>query len=922
MTEKNTKTKYLSTVDVWAIAFGCIVGWGAFVMPGTTFLPIAGPLGTAVAIIISAALMIVIGRNYSYLMEKRPLEGGVYTFTKEAFGRDHAFLCSWFLSLSYLTVVFLNATALFVVARTLFGKLFQFGLHYQVAGYDIYLGEILVSTIVLVAIGVIFILKKSILRWLQIILALTMIFGVLVITVAACLNFNPRDLIPEFGAGGAASAFTGVMTIVLLSPWAFVGFDITALEIPSFRFPVKNSKRIITLSILCGAFVYTALTIVSTTARPKGFASWADYVANLDNMQGTVAVPTVFAAQSAMGNIGLIVVGIVALAAIITGIIAAYRATSRMLSAMAKDKILFKGFLGNTFSVIFIMLISIVFSFFGRNALDWFIEMTSFGAIVGFGYTSAAAWKLAAKEKNRRVWITGCIGTGISVVFGTAHLISRVADVETMCAESFFLLAIWCLVGFVFYWRTMRKSELSDFKGVAVSTTVLFCLVLYSSIMWFVKSLPLDSNPSDIATVITRKTIVLIILTFIGTIVMLYIQGALRRRHHRVEREKIHAEESNKAKSRFLYSVTHDIRTPMNAIMGYTHLVRQNKNLPEDIQDYTEKIDVSGKHLMSLINDILEMSRIENGKLELHPEKANIRSAVESAYDILKLQMSDKKIAYILDEDNLGDDWAVFDEEHFTRVLLNLLGNAYKFTDIGGEISLSIKSVNKGKTADYEIHVKDNGIGMSPEFAETIFEAFARERNSTVNHIQGTGLGMAITKSIIDNMGGTIDLITAPNKGTEFIIKLNFELCEPIEEPEQESENEKNEIDFSDKTLLLVDDMEINRKMAKMLLENFGFKVETAENGKDAVDKVTSPENKFDAVLMDMRMPVMDGYEATRALRENDNPEIADIPIIAVTANAFAEDVKRAEKVGVSEYISKPIDPDKLKEVLTKIFSE
>jgi CheY-like chemotaxis protein len=171
-------------------------------------------------------------------------------------------------------------------------------------------------------------------------------------------------------------------------------------------------------------------------------------------------------------------------------------------------------------------------------------------------------------------------------------------------------------------------------------------------------------------------------------------------------------------------------------------------------------------------------------------------------------------------------------------------------------------------------------------------------------------------------MGGTMDLITAQNKGTEFIMKLNFELCEPIEEPEQESENEKNEIDFSDKTLLLVDDMEINRKMAKMLLENLGFKVETAENGKDAVDKVTSPENKYDAVLMDMRMPVMDGYEATRALRENDNPEIADIPIIAVTANAFAEDVKRAEKVGVSEYISKPIDPEKLKEVLTKIFSE
>lgn len=921
MTDKKSKAKRLSFIDVWAIAFGCIVGWGAFVMPGTTFLPVAGPLGTVIAMVIGTALMLVIGRNYSYLMAKRSGEGGVYSYTKEAFGRDHAFLCSWFLSLSYLTVVFMNATALFVVARTMFGKLFQFGFHYVVAGYDIYLGEILISVFALAVIGLIFILKKSVLRWIQTVLALAMIVGVFAITVAAMFNFEPKDLIPEFGVGGTGSAIVGIMTIILLSPWAFVGFDIASLETPRFEFSVKKSKKLITISILCGAFVYTALAVVSATARPNGFTTWADYFGALDKMSGTVAVPTVFAAQSAMGDLGLLLVAIVALAAILTGIIAAYRATSNMLSAMARDKILNQGFLKNTFCVMFIMLISIVFSFFGRNALEWFVQMTSFGAVIGFGYTSASAWKLASKEKNRLVQITGFVGTGISIIFAAAHLVSKVADVETMCAESFLLLAVWCLLGFIFYWRTMRKSELSDFKGVAVTTTVLFCLVLYSAIIWFVKSLPASYSSKEAASVITVNAIILIAFAFVGAIVMLYIQGALRRRHNQLQREIIRAEESSKAKSRFLFSISHDIRTPMNAILGYTHLIKQEKNLPQPVSEYADKIDTSGKHLMALLDNILEMSRIEYGKLELKPDKANLRTALKEAYDMLKPSMDEKKIIYKLNDEKLGDEWAVFDKDYFVRVILNLLSNAYKFTPEGGKVFVAAKSVINRGYADYEIHVKDNGIGMTPEFAETVFDAFARERSSTVSRIQGTGLGMAISKSIVEEMGGTIQLYTEQGKGTEFVIKLSFELCEPPENISKDEKVEEKQVDFSTKTLLLAEDMEVNRKMAQMILENLGFSVVAVENGKAAIEELEKSDGVFDAVLMDIQMPVMNGYDAARMIRESDNPRIADIPIIAVTANAFSEDIKRAKDAGINRCISKPIDPAQLNNLLTEVFS-
>ena len=262
-----------------------------------------------------------------------------------------------------------------------------------------------------------------------------------------------------------------------------------------------------------------------------------------------------------------------------------------------------------------------------------------------------------------------------------------------------------------------------------------------------------------------------------------------------------------------------------------------------------------------------------------------------------------------------------FDKDYFVRVMLNFLSNAYKFTPDGGKVSVTANSVITGGYADYTIRVKDNGIGMTQEFSETVFEAFARERSSTVSHIQGTGLGMAISKSIIEEMGGTIDFVTEPEKGTEFIIKLRFEICDPPEESDKDEEKQETEVDFSGKTLLLAEDMEINRKLAQMMLENFGFTVTVAENGKDAVEKLNSESKSFDAVLMDIQMPVMDGYEATQIIRKSDNPDVANIPIIAVTANTFGEDVKRAADAGINRCIAKPIDPDQLRNILTEIFA-
>ena len=243
---------------------------------------------------------------------------------------------------------------------------------------------------------------------------------------------------------------------------------------------------------------------------PEGFASWQEYILNLGSLSGVESIPPFYAADTLFGQTGLIIMVIIAIAAIFTGIIGSYRAAARMLSTMAEDHILSKYFLNTPFCILFIMLISIVISFSGRNALVWFVDLTSFGAIVGFGYTSAAAYKRAKRSQKRWTMVTGIAGTAISIIFLAVMLISKLADVETMCAEAFMLLALWCLLGFLFYWRTVRNTPDAEFRGNPLTSTVLFCLLLYAALMWYIKSIiKIESKNGSIKNLLLISAIVL-----------------------------------------------------------------------------------------------------------------------------------------------------------------------------------------------------------------------------------------------------------------------------------------------------------------------------------------------------------------------------------------------------------------------------
>jgi CheY-like chemotaxis protein len=390
------------------------------------------------------------------------------------------------------------------------------------------------------------------------------------------------------------------------------------------------------------------------------------------------------------------------------------------------------------------------------------------------------------------------------------------------------------------------------------------------------------------------------------------------------------AQAANRSKTVFLNNMSHDIRTPMNAIIGYTTMAEKHIDNPESVKDYLKKISQSSAHLLSLINDVLDMSRIESGKVNINEKEENLLEIVQGLRDIVQADVNSKQLDFCVDSVGLVDEDVYCDKLRLNQVLLNIISNAIKYTPSGGSISLCI---TQQKTTDdygtYEFRVKDNGIGMSEEFLKTIFVPFTRANTSTVSGIQGTGLGMAITKNIVDMMGGTITCQSVENQGSEFIVTLDLRIPKQHKEtPKCEPDNEQvkvegKEIDLSGKRLLLVEDNEFNREIAADILGETGMDIEEAEDGSIAVDKLLEKgAGYYDLVLMDIQMPIMDGYTAARTIRAFEDPKLANIPIIALSANAFEEDKQKSLAAGMNGHIAKPIDIEELMRLLLYLLSD
>ena len=378
------------------------------------------------------------------------------------------------------------------------------------------------------------------------------------------------------------------------------------------------------------------------------------------------------------------------------------------------------------------------------------------------------------------------------------------------------------------------------------------------------------------------------------------------------------AENANQAKTDFLSNMSHDIRTPMNAIVGMTTLLQKDCGNEEKVKEYAKKIEVSSKHLLGIINDVLDMNKIESGKTTLNYTDFSILEFVEQINTIFRPQMDEKQQLFEIHVENISHEWVHADSVHLMQIFSNLLSNAVKYTQDGGHIQLWLEELSSKSSvyAKYRFLVVDNGMGIEDSFKDKIFDAFTREENSVTNRIQGTGLGMAITKNLLDAMGGTIQVESEKGKGSCFEILLDLKIVKKHEVVSPNNENSSESI--SGMKFLCAEDNELNAEILEELLKYEGAECVICENGKEVVETFKqSKPGEYDMILMDIQMPIMNGYEATLKIRSFDQ----DIPIIAMTANAFSEDIQHSLSAGMDAHISKPVDMQVLKRVVQNIKS-
>ena len=451
MSEKRVKLrKVMSPVDVWGLALGAIIGWGCFVLPGTTFLPKAGPAGTAVGMLIGALLIIVIAISYGYLIKNYPISGGEFVYTKEAIGKRNAFVCGWAMILAYWSLIPLNATALALISRYLFPGIVQQGFLYEIAGWDVYAGEVILASAAIIIMALINIRGIKQAAWMQTAIALTLVGCILIIVFLVFCKSDWSNLSPGFPDG--RRWWKGVFSIVAMAPWAFIGFDCIPQSAEEYNFSHKKSTFIMISAILVAAILYIGVCAVTAV----GVEPWQDLLARRNNW------PTGFVVRNTIGLAGIIVLGIAMFCAVISGMNAFYISTSRLMYAMAKEGSLPKWFeklsrkYGTpTNAILFTMVMSLFAPWFGREILIWIVDMTSVGAAIVFAYTTASAAIIGKRNGNIKNTVIGIIGCLFSLFFLSLLIIPGMPGYLSF--QSRVVLLVWIAIGVAFYF-IIRKS--------------------------------------------------------------------------------------------------------------------------------------------------------------------------------------------------------------------------------------------------------------------------------------------------------------------------------------------------------------------------------------------------------------------------------------------------------------------------------
>ena len=952
------KSKF-STFSAWGLSFGFTVGWGAFIMPGMAFLPSAGPLGTLIGILIGALAMAIIGWNCHKMTLAFPGPSGACAFAARAFGADYGFLTAWSLLFAYMVILWVNASALVLLARFVFGGILQFGWHSTRPDFDTYLGEVIISIGVMTVAGLVCIWGRRLAGRVQAVLAVTMLAG-----VAACFfatlshhEGGVAAMAPAFAPAAGTSPFAQVLRIIAMMPWAFVGFGAVSHVSGEFRFPAKRLWWILVAAIVASVAMYALLALMPVLAHPAEYATWAGWVGGKRDFPGVNAMATFTAARTSFGKVGIALIGTAMFAAILTGIIGATVVMSRLVYSLAVNGILPKGqWLARLDAdgsprnaTIFVFGISLVIPFFGRTMLGWPVDVSSIGAAIAYGCTSAAAYSFARKNGDALTKATGLAGTAMSIVFCLLLLVPNGILGNVLSAKAYLVLSIWCIVGFAIYRQVFKHDAQQRFGRSPVVWTGFVVLIFFASIMWVrisSQEATVEAADSIVAFQIRHCTeihgstnaealrheqefvsgamdrldrkqlnydIVQLAFFAFSLVIIFNVYMLQRRRQDELEIANTKAEAREKAKNLFFSTVSHDIRTPLNAIIGFSEMLQNGLENKSERDLAVNSILMSSRTLLQLVNDILDLSKLESGRMDIVPEPTDVAKLVGEI--TLSFAATHKAPGLKVLCHAEGVPQLMVDPHRLRQIAFNLMGNALKFTKKGFvELRASFESGAPGEKGVFRLSVKDTGCGISEEDLQKLARPYVQVGNATAKR-GGTGLGLHICRMLARAMGGDMEIESELGKGSTFTVTIQAaKAVEGKPDNPESPDNPENPVAPTPLRILVAEDTKMNQMVLKTMFRKLGVTdITFADNGCEALGILTAPDApKFDFVLTDAYMPVMTGHELVAKIRAN--PSVAKTPVYLFTAEVEMKDTYAA--AGFNGILLKPADLESLRKLL------
>ncbi len=481
---------YLSPVAVWALSVGSAIGWGALVVTSKTYLSQAGPLGSILGLLVGFCMMLLVSNHYHFLSNRYPGTGGLYNYVKYIFGYDRAFLVGWFMFLTYIAIFWANATSIPLFARYFLKNAFSVGYLYTVFGYEVYLGEALVTLAVIVLVALLCIKSRKATARTMVALVLLFTVGITVCFIAVMAGRGRAGISTEPAFIPDKSAFQQVLRIAFISPWAFIGFESVSHSAAEYRFRHSSMFRVLLISVTVTTALYLFILLMSVSAYPEGCSGWLDYISRLDEFEGIAGLPTFYAANYYLGSAGVYILMASLLALVLTSLIGMLRAVSRLCYAAAQDGILSEQFAKTSGkqipvnTILLTVLISVPIPFLGRTAIGWIVDTTTFGAVILYGFASAAVFKLAKQEKSRKDLIISGICLPILIFFLIVLIFPDFLSLHTIETETYTLVGGWSILGLIFFNRVIRKDHARNFGKAIIVWIALLAFIVLMSMAW------------------------------------------------------------------------------------------------------------------------------------------------------------------------------------------------------------------------------------------------------------------------------------------------------------------------------------------------------------------------------------------------------------------------------------------------------